>query len=320
MLNLKKIIFLFLFLLQHSYANFKSDLANQYARGLNAILFFTSEDIISSGHYTFDTFDGTLDSYFFPFTYDFKNDCDDYNYFINGSIGFSNYREKNIDLNRGSATDAIKLRTYALKLGGGTRFNTSINTDINLGAAYIYSRVDGDYKTSQPLDTTNPDDAIINNIINSHQNHHTFEVSTSFEYHPIINDYKPYINIGIRHFTTKVDDSYATIPNINSAISKLKIGVITPAVTEVFSLPLRLEPYASAIYLAGDLDNTLDLNKFFVVGMTFRFGSYPLTCWVEDVVKLKRDSIDWVKEVTFDMNFVKGNNFDGFNVGLGVKF
>ncbi len=315
---MKKIILL-LFLCLNTYADFKSNLADQYARGLNAILFFTSEDIISSGHYTFDGFDGTLDSHFIPFSYAFKNDCDDYNYYFNGSVGFSNYREGNIDLIRG-INDAIKLRTYALKLGGGIRYNTSSNTDIKLGTAYIYSRVLGEFKTSKPLDISNPDDKIIDDIFNSTQNHHTIEVSSSFEYHPIINNYKPYVNIGIRHFSTKVDGTYTDITNIKSVISKVKIGLLTPPITKLFSLPLRLEPYVSAIYLSGDVDDTLDLKKFFVLGTTFRFGSYPLTCWVEDFASLKRDSIDWVKEVTFDVNLVKGHNFDGFNIGLGVKF
>ncbi|HHD78400.1 MAG TPA: hypothetical protein ENK98_01975 [Epsilonproteobacteria bacterium] len=316
---MKKIIPLVLLFVVHSYADFKSDVADRYARGLHAILFFTSEDIISSGHYTFDALNGSLDSYFFPFSYSFKSDCDDYNYYLNGSIGFSNYKEDDVKLNRGT-TDSLTLHTYALKIGGGTRFNTSSNTDIKLGAAYIYSRVDGSYKSSQPLNLNDANDKAINAIFNSIQNHHTFEVSTSFGYHPVINDFKPYARIGIRHFTTKVDESFASIKNIQSSISQLKVGLFTPPVTSLFGMPLRLEPYASSLFLSGDLDNALNLNRFYVLGTTFRFGSYPLTCWVEDVASLKRDSLDWVKELTFDINLVKGDNFDGFNVGLGVKF
>ena len=316
---MKKVILLLTFLYLPNYANFKSDLADQYTKGLNAILFFTSEDIVSSGHYDFDAFDATLDSTFFPFTHNFKDVCDEYNYYINGSIGFSNYNEKNIRLNRGS-NDAIKLRTYTLKLGGGIRYNTSLNTDIKLGAAYIYSHARGDFKTSKPLDSSNPDDKAIADIFNTQQNHHTFEVSSAFEYHPVVHNYKPYASIGIRHYTTRVDDTYTDITNIKSVISKLKVGVVTPPITDLFGLPLRLEPYASAIHLAGDVDDTLNFNKFFVLGTTFRLGSYALTCWIEDLTSLKRDSISWVKEVTLDVNAVKGHNFKGFNIGLGVKF
>ncbi len=301
------------------YADFKDDLAKEYARGVNAILFFTSEDIISSGHYTFDALDATLESYFFPFKFAFKSDCDDYNYFLNGSIGFSDYNKNNIDFNR-DTKDSFSLRTYALKLGGGTRFNTSPDTHINLGAAYIYSNVSGSYKTAIPLDTDDPSDKAIQEILGSDQNHHTFEVSSAFKYHPVIQNYKPYVSLGVRHIRTKVDDSYVRIPDIKSSISKLSMGVITPPVTEVFGMPLRLEPYASYIYLAGDIDNALDIDSFYVVGTTLRFGSYALTCWVEDVAKLKRDSMNWVKDLTLDMSLIKGDNFDGFNIGLGVRF
>lgn len=316
---MRKVIILLSFLTLGTCADFKSDLAKEYARGVNSILFFTSEDIISSGHYTFDEFDATLDSYFFPFKYAFKSDCDDYNYFVNGSIGFSDYEQNNVDLNR-NTIDAFGFRTYALKLGGGTRFNTSPDTHINLGAAYIYSHVAGTYTTSNPLDMSNPTDKVIHDILNTNQNHHTLEVSSSVKYHPVIHEYKPYISLGIRHFRTRLDDSYTLIPDIKSSISKLNIGFMTPPVAEVFDLPLRIEPYASYIYLAGDIDNALNLDNFYVVGTTFRFGSYALTCWVEDVAALKRDTMDWIKELTFDVNFVKGDNFDGLNIGLGVKF
>jgi len=316
---MKKFLILLSFLTVSSYADFENTVANEYAKGVNAILFFTSEDIISSGHYTFDAMDGELDSYFFPFKYSFNNDCDDYSYFINGSIGFSDFTQNHIEFRPG-IVDAISLRTYALKLGGGVRVNTSEDTYMNLGAAYMYSRVAGDYKTNTLLDTSNPDDKIVDEIYNSHQNHHTFELSSSFKYQPVIHGYKPYVKLGARYFTTKIDDTYTTIPNINSSIFKLKVGVITPEITEIYGLPLHIEPYAAYIHLAGDIDDTLKTDALYVLGTIFHFGSHSFTCWVEDVASLKRDSMDWIKEVTFNMNYVKGDTLDGFNVGFGVRF
>jgi hypothetical protein len=316
---MRKIIVLLSFLTSLNYADFKSDLTEQYTRGVNAILFFGSEDLVSSGHYKFDDFNGELKSRFFPFKHNFKSDCDDYNYFINGSIGFSDYEESSLDLNRNS-NDAFSLRTYALKLGGGARLNISPDTHINLGAAYIYSHISGEYKTQNPLDISQPDDKIISDILTSDQTHHTVELSSSIKYHPIINDYSPYVSLGIRHIRTRIDDNYVQMKDLKSSISKLGIGLLTPPVTEVYGLPLRLEPYASYIHLFGDIDNALDLERFYVVGTTLRFGSYALTCWVEDVTDLKRDTMDWIKEITLDMNLVKGHNFKGVNIGLGVKF
>ena len=117
-------------MISSSYADFKSDLADTYAEGVNAILFFTSEDIISSGSYTFDNSDTTLDTHFIPFTYHFKSDSDFYNFYANGSIGFSKFREENIDFGRGSADDAVKMTTYALKVGAGVRLNLFEDIDM----------------------------------------------------------------------------------------------------------------------------------------------------------------------------------------------
>jgi len=64
-------VFLFLLLLSASYADLKNDLANRYAEGVNTILFFTSEDVICSGHYTFDNFgDKDVHKFYAVFSYD----------------------------------------------------------------------------------------------------------------------------------------------------------------------------------------------------------------------------------------------------------
>lgn len=79
----------------------KSAVEDIYLKAANTLLFFTSENIISSGSYEFGSDDSTLDTHFFPLTYHFKNDSDFYNFYVNGSVGYSKYKEKNIDL-RGS--------------------------------------------------------------------------------------------------------------------------------------------------------------------------------------------------------------------------
>ena len=287
------------------HADFKSELSDRYAQGVNAILFFTSEDIISSGHYTFDDSDTTLNTHFIPFTYQFKSDSDFYNFYANGSIGFSNYEEEHIDFGRGTL-DTAKMTTYALKVGGGVRMNVLQDTDMMVGAAYIYSRVNSDFKTSKALDSSNPDDKAIDEILNGNQTHHTYELSTSLGYHPIINEYQPYFRAGVRYFKTNVDAPYATISDTTSAISKLKAGVITPELTKIYDLPLKLEFYASEIFLSGDMDDLLGCDNFFVLGTTFHLAS-PI-------------EKEWIKEVTLDINMVRGDNFNGFNFGFGVSF
>lgn len=291
-------------LLSQAHADFQSELENVYIKSANTILFFTSENIISSGSYEFGSKDQTLDTFFFPTTHHFESDSDFYNFYVNGSIGYSKYEEKNIDL-RGSL-DEIDIKTYALKLGGGVRMNILKDTDMMIGGAYIYSKVNSDYKTPQPLNSSDPIDRALDYVFNSDNDFNTYELFTSIGYHPTINEYKPYVSADIRYFDTEIDDPSATIDDTTSTISKLKIGVITPPVTTIKGLPLKLEFYASDVIVNGDMKNALDTDNFYVLGTTFHLGTATIN--------------EYVSDVSFDINIVRGDNLDGFNFGFGFSF
>ena len=304
--NLKKLTLLPLLstlILSQGHADIQNEMENIYVKAANTILFFTSEDIISSGSYEFGDEDSTLDTTFFPLTHHFESDSDFYNFYVNGSIGYSKYREKNINI-RGYK-DEIKIKTYALKLGGGVRLNIWEDTDMMIGGSYIYSKVNSDYITPNSLGSSDLDKAL-NYVFNSDNDFNTYELFTSVGYHPTINEYKPYVRADIRYFDTKIDDPYATISDVTATISKLKVGVVTPPVTSISGLPLKLEFYASEVFIGGDMDDALDTDNFFVLGTTFHLGTTSL--------------IKEVSEVSFDINIVRGDNLDGFNWGFGLKF
>jgi len=292
-----------------AHADLRGEMEDVYVKAANTILFFTSEDIISSGSYEFSKEDETLDTTFFPLTHHFESDSDFYNFYVNGSIGYSKYRDDNLNL-RGSL-DAIKIKTYALKMGGGVRMNILEDTDMMIGGSYIYSKVNSDYITTQPLSPSDSTiegqiDRALNYVFNSDNDFNTYEFFTSVGYHPTINEYKPYVTADIRYFDTKIDDPYATISDVSSAISKLKVGVITPPVATIVGLPLKLEFYASEVFISGDMNEAMDTDNFFVLGSTFHLGTTTL--------------IKEVSEVSFDINIVRGDNLDGFNFGFGLSF
>lgn len=291
-------------LLSQVQAGFQNEVENVYIKAANTLLFFTSENIISSGSYEFGDEDSTLDTTFLPLTHHFESDSDFYNFYVNGSIGFSNFREDNLNLR--ASLDAIKIKTYALKLGAGVRMNILEDTDMMVGASYIYSKVNSDYVTPQPLSASNPVDRALDYVFNSDNDFNTYEFFTSIGYHPTINEYKPYIRGDIRYFDTKIDDPFATISDTISTIGKIKVGVITPPVTSIKGLPLKLEFYASDVLISGDMREALDTNNFYVLGTTFHLGTTTLN--------------DWVSEVSFDINIVRGDNLDGFNWGFGFSF
>ena len=305
--NLKKRILLPLLatvLLSQVQADIQNQLEDTYIKAANTLLFFTSENIISSGSYEFGSEDETLDTTFFPLTHHFESDSDFYNFYVNGSIGYSKYREGNVNV-RGSE-DVIKIKTYALKLGGGVRLNILEDTDMMIGGSYIYSKVNSDYVTPQPLDTSDPLDRVLDYVFNKSDDFNTYEAFTSIGYHPTINEYEPYIRGDIRYFDTQINDPFATISDTSSTIGKIKVGFITPPVTSIVGLPLKLEFYASDVLISGDMREALDTNNFYVLGSTFHLGTNTLN--------------DWVSEVSFDVNIVRGDNLDGFNWGFGFSF
>ncbi|MEA3455127.1 MAG: Solitary outer membrane autotransporter beta-barrel domain [Campylobacterota bacterium] len=292
-------------ILTQIHADLRGEMKNVYVRAANSILFFTSEDIISSGSYEFSDEDETLDTKFFPLTHHFESDSDFYNFYVNGSIGYSKYKDKNLQI-RGSL-DEIDIKTYALKMGGGVRMNILEDADMMFGASYIYSKVNSHYKTTiRPLEPSDPIDRALDYVFNSDDDFSTYELFASLGYHPTINEYKPYINADMRYFDTKIDDPYATISDVASVVSKLKAGVVTPPVTSINGLPLKLEFYASEVFISGDMRDAMDTDNFFVAGTTFHLGTSTL--------------VDWVSEVSFDVNIVKGDNLDGFNWGFGFSF
>ncbi len=287
-----------------AHADLRSEMEDVYLKAANTILFFTSEDIISSGSYEFGSEDSTLDTTFFPLTHHFESDSDFYNFYVNGSIGYSKYREKNIDI-RGSL-DEIKIKTYALKMGGGVRMNILEDADMMVGGSYIYSKVNSDYRTPQPLRPSDPVDRALDYVFNSDNDFNTYELFTSLGYHPTINEYEPYIRGDIRYFDTMIDDPYATISDTASTISKLKVGVITPPVASISGLPLKLELYASEVFIGGDMNEAMDTDNFYVLGSTFHLGTSTI--------------VNRVSEVSFDVNIVRGDNLTGFNFGFGFSF
>ena len=285
-------------------ADLKSKLGNSYVKAANTLLFFTSENIISSGSYTFENDDEKLKTTFLPVTYHFDNGSNFYNFYINGSAGYSKYRERNITFR--DSLDGIDIKTYALKVGGGVRFNFTKDIDMMMGISYIYSKVNSDYNTAQPLEKTDAVDRAVDYVFNSSNTFNTIEYFTSLGYQPTINEYKPYIRGDVRYFDTNIDDPFSSISDVSSTISKLNVGVLTPAITSIEGLPLKLEFYASNVFVSGDMSDALGSSSFYVLGSTVHLGTTTLN--------------DWVSDVSFDVNIVRGDTIDGFNFGFGLSF
>ena len=316
---MKYCLLFFLLISLHAEDTFKQRVMQTHIRSLNTTLFFASEEIISSGHFRFKTSHATLDNYFFPFSFPFKSSDACYDYYLNGSIGYSKYIQKNMYLFKNS-DDKYHLHNYALKIGGGVKYQFSTFSDLKLGASYIHSYLYGKYQTKKTIDISSSDSKMIHTLLNDNKHYHTFEISSAISYHPTYKDYHPYATASIRHFSTHLNKTILSKSVLESTITQLKLGLTTPAISELFGLSLTLEPYVSVLHAFGDIDNTLNLHTVYVLGNTFRLNAYPVTCWVEDLTSFQRDSMHLIRDITLDVNIAKGYYFKGFNIGLGVKF
>ncbi len=263
-----------------------------YTKGIGTSLLFSMDESLNAGWYNFNEDDRSIFSAIIPFTYHFDSDSDVYNFFATGSIGFQDYEEKNLeDIN------TIDMTNYTFSLGGGVRINLTEDSDIMMGASYLYSRIKSD--VASPAILSNP-------LYNQTETFGSYLLSSSIGYHPTINNYKPYVRAGLDYYSTDTDGKIDSMSDIGTTITKIKAGVITPTLTSIASYPVNAEPYLSFVNISNDMSDITGVDHFFTVGNSFYMES-PL-------------GIDWISKISFDTSYTKGNNFDGFNIGIGLKF
>lgn len=240
-----------------------------YHSGTNALMIFTSQDIVSGGSYTFeDKNDLTL--YSFPYTHHFENDSSWHNYFLKLGAGYSSYKE-NIFIAETLPDDRLKVKTYALRIGAGVQFKTEYDVDFVFSASLVYSHVNGDYNygSSESQEVLKP---LIDDIVNSSNDNYTYEVTSGVAYRTQIKDYKPYIEAELSYFDTKssVDLSEHLVDfDSQSSYVKLKGGAISPVLFHTFKSPTKVEAYLEQMFLHGEMVNIFNVDSYTIIGTTF---------------------------------------------------
>ncbi len=276
-----------------------------YHSGVNALMIFTSQDIMSGGTYKFD--DGSrLSIYELPYVHHFKSDSSFYNYFMKVGLGYSHYKE-DVDFNL-ETTDTMRMDTYAIRLGGGVRFQTQYDVDFLISASLIYSHTTGDYNYNSKAseEFLKP---LIDDIVNSSNNNYTYEVSAGVTYHTVYKEYSPYVAAEMSFFDTKTSlDFSSDLINFDSQSSfyKLKAGVISPVLFRTYKSPTKVEGYLQEVILQGEVVDSFELKNYTMIGVTFHL----------DI----SDETDYMSELYIDFNLVNGSNITGMNFGLGAKF
>jgi hypothetical protein len=304
--NSSALLFAFVLVQQLSADDTHERIKSVYHSGMNALMIFTSQDIMSGGTYRFDD-ESTLSIYGLPYIHHFDSDSSFYNYFIKFGLGYSHYKE-HIDFDLFEKSDTMRMDTYAIRLGGGVRFKTEYDIDFLLSASLIYSYTNGDYKynSKESEEILKP---ILDDIVNSNNDNYTYEVSIAAKYHTTIEEYSPYIAAELSYFDTKTSlDLSADLIDFSSQSSffKLKGGVISPVLFTTFGDPTKMEGYIQQVMLSGEVVDSFELKNYTMLGTTFHI----------DVT----GDTSYISELSIDFNIVSGANIKGMNFGLGAKF
>lgn len=275
-----------------------------YLEGIGTSLLFSMDETLNGGYYTFGNDQTKIDTYIFPFSKDIYSPNETLHYFLTGAIGFERYDHKGLDFGRGSI-DGSEMKNHTFKLGAGARFDIAKDADLSIETSYLYAYIDCGYNTSNPL-STSAEDRLIDTLLNDDHIFHSLKLSTRIGYHPQINGYKPYIKGGLSYLYTDTDAVSDTLSHINTVIFKVRAGVFTPTLAIVGDYPLYTELYTSYADIADDMRDITGIEHFTTVGNKFYLKS-PLP-------------IRWIDQITVDTSYTKGNNFDGYNIGLGVTF
>ncbi len=277
-----------------------SRFTNSYHAGSNALMIFTSQDLISGGSYTFED-ENDLKLYSIPYKYHFKNSSW-YNYFAKFSLGYSSYTEK-VNLVESLPSSRLLIETYAARIGLGVRFKTAYDIDFSLSTSLIYSYTNGDfnYGSHELKDAL----ARLDDVLNSSSSNYTSEVTAGVAYHKVIAEYKPYAELESSLFYTS-SSFELTDYTAQSLYTKLTAGVLSPPLFTLYDVPVKLEGYFNQVFISGEMVDTFNIKNYSTLGTTFHL----------DATKYN----EYISEVYINFNVLRGHNIEGYNYGFGASF
>ena len=175
------------------------------------------------------------------------------------------------------------MKLYSLKLGSGLRYSAGVNSTWRIGGAYRLASFDQG-----------------SGIVA-----HEYDLSIDYKYSPWYGEWNPYLTTQLRYENTSVTQNGAT-NTAHSLSAKAQIGLITPTLAHPFGLPTRFELYGGGILLRGDLVHILSTRYLTYAGVKTYIQSPILP--------------DYISDITLSTQVVRGEDFKGFSLGVGVKF
>jgi len=237
---------------------------------------------------------------FAAFRYNFES-TNDFNLYLNAAGGVAKFTSS--DPLVGSVGDYAKLEAINFELGGGVRYKIDSSSYIALGGGVIYSQIDPNFTYGNAL--TLPNRTRIDALYNSDDklDTYTYQVNVKYDYETKVNGYEPYVSAFLGYYSSDVD---GLDESSSSTLAHVKAGIYSPELVKIFNLPFKVEAYTQETFLMGDIKENMETSNITQVGMAFHLYTDTL--------------IKYVNNVYFDVNYVTGENIEGFHVGVSAKF
>lgn len=302
--NLLRSLILYCLIATGAYAETVKEIAEKaHLANINALLIFTAQEGINSGHYRFTEVDVEMDVIHLPFTYQLASEHERINYFVVGNVGYSRtYLSEDIEIPPERHLDYDNhLRTYTAGLGGGIRYKAMEDSYLSGGIELIYSRSGASVKK--------PDDDIgdaIEDFFNKNYNDNiSYRFFADAEYRPDGYRFKPYAKISFNLYETKSTFDFDELASFKSqsSVTRVSLGAETPKLLYNNGNYLTLEGYIGGNYLGGEVTHSVQFDSYGTVGAVAYWYTPGTPAWAE--------------RFFLEVSSVRSNGLEGYNVGVG---
>ncbi len=308
MINPKKIaltlsVILFSFSVEAN--DITTTLKNISLANVNALIILTSQDMLTSGSYSFKG-GSDLKIYNFPGYYHFSPFGNNFNMFVNGSIGYSKL-EKDLAFDFGP-DDKMEYTAIPMRFGGGMRYLSSYDISLIGGFNLIYTHIENSYDYNNDITRELLKPIFDQVFANQSSEAYTYEVFWRIGYYPNWNNWKPYTELTSNYFqsTAKVDLKSASSFKSSSASAVIKIGFETPRFLHLNKTDISTEFFVASSTFAGDVRDTLGFDEYGSAAMLIHLHL--------------NETLPLLNRVDFMVENVKGGGLDGYNIGIGAGF
>ena len=302
------------------YANDVDELKKVAFGNANALVILTSQDMLTTGSYTFDS-GSKMKIINFPMYYHFNPFFNEFNFFVNGSAGYSSLKT-DIDVSAigDLPSDHMEYQTVALRLGGGVRYESFFDVDILGGFNFIYSHIQNtyDYNSVESEIALKPifDQA----FANQNSNAYTYEVFVKIGYYPNWAEWQPYVEWGNNFFDTKTNLNAEQLLSFHSSSvgATAKIGFETPQFVHIYKTGMSTEFYLAGNAFGGDVRDTLGFDGYGSAAAMIHL--YLYSGFYGDLNEELYSLPSIVNRIDLMFERVDGEGINGYNIGLSAGF